>query len=231
MSETYVAIDLEMTGLKIKEDRIIEIGAVLVEHDEITDTFSELVNPHAKLSEQISELTGITQTEVDRAKSIEEIFPRLLEFMGDRILLGHRISFDYAFLKRAAVNMGYPMEKRGIDTLKLSRKYLESLESKSLGAVCEYYHIATRGHRALEDAKAAHEVYCCLKRDFPEIKDEKPEQMIYKIKKEAPASKRQKERLQALCIKHDLQPDKEIDYMSKNEVSRLTDKILAKYGR
>ena len=53
--DTYVALDLEMTGLKPKEDKIIEIGAVLVETGEIRDTFSTLINPGRALASEITE--------------------------------------------------------------------------------------------------------------------------------------------------------------------------------
>lgn len=232
-ADTYVALDLEMTGLNPKEDRIIEIGAVLVEKGEIKKTFSTFVNPRCQLSERITEITGITQSDVSDAPEIGELLTVLSDFIGDRDLLGHRILSDYSFLKRAFVNGKMSFEKKGIDTLKLARKYLPELPSKRLPDVCAYYGIAQQAHRALEDAMAAHLVYQRLKQDFcrEEAKDFCPQQLIYKVKKEAPASKLQKERLSALIEKHNLSVTIDVDSMSKNEVSRMTDKILAKYGR
>lgn len=229
--ETYVALDLEMTGLSPKQDRIIEIGAVLVENGKIQDTFSTFVNPRCRLSERIIEITGITQENVDEAPEIREILTTLSDFIGDRILLGHRILFDYSFLKRAFVNEKMEFEKYGIDTLKLARKYLPELPSKKLPDLCAYYGIVQQAHRALEDAKAAHLLYERLKADFYEEEAFRPQQLIYKIKKEAPASKKQKERLLLLLQKHKISIAIDVDSMTKNEVSRLTDQILAKYGR
>ena len=232
-ADTYIALDLEMTGLNPKEDRIIEIGAVLVECGEIKGTFSTFVNPRCQLSERIMEITGIVQSDVDGAPEIGEILTGLSDFIGDRDLLGHRILSDYSFLKRAFVNAKLPFEKKGIDTLKLARKYLPQLSSKRLPDLCAYYEISQRAHRALEDAIAAHQVYQRLKQDFykEEEKDFCSQPLIYKVKKEAPASRLQKERLSALIEKHKLPMTIDIDSMSKNEVSRMTDKILAKYGR
>lgn len=237
MSEsTYVALDLEMTGLRAKQDRIIEIGAALVENDEIKDTFSTFVNPRCQLTERIVEITGITQANVDNAPEIKEILTPLSEFIGERALLGHRILFDYSFLKRAFVNAGMTFEKCGIDTLKLARICLPQLPSKKLSDLCVYYGIAQQAHRALEDAKAAHFLYQKLKAEFGKERADlemsfRPQQLVYKIKKEAAASKKQKERLLSLIEKHKLTMTTDLDSMSKNEVSRLTDQILAKYGR
>ena len=55
--------------------------------------------------------------------------------------------------------------------------------------------------------------------------------LVYKVKKESPAGKRQIERLVSLLARHKLSIPIEVDSMSKNEVSRLTDQIVAKYGR
>ncbi len=250
MEDCYVALDLETTGLSAKKDRIIEIGAVSVENGEIRSTFSTLVNPRRQLPDCVVKMTGITQKSVDRAPQIEEILTDLSVFIGDRVLLGHQILFDYSFLKRAYVNAGKTFEKRGIDTLKLSRKYLKDLPSKRLPDLCRYYGIPQRAHRALEDALAAHYLYQKLKEDFYGNgsfaarsdcgeencvecveKDFSPRTLVYKVKKESPAGKRQIERLLSLLARHKLSIPIEVDSMSKNEVSRLTDQIVAKYGR
>lgn len=250
MAECYIALDLETTGLSPKEDRIIEIGAAWVENGEVGNTFSTLVNPRRQLPDYIIEMTGITQKDVDRAPQIGEILTDLSVFIGDRVLLGHQILFDYSFLKRAYVNAGGTFEKRGIDTLKLARKYLKELPSKRLPDLCRYYRIPQRAHRALDDALAAHFLYQKLKEDFYgkssfaaesdcgeknfaecAEKDFGPGPLTYKVKKESPAGKRQIERLLSLLDRHKLTIPIEIDSMSKNEVSRLTDRIAAKYGR
>lgn len=234
-TQTYAALDLEMTGLDPKQDRIIEIGTVLVENGEIRKTFSSFVNPHCRLSEQIIHLTGITQKEVDAAPEMEEVLPLLSELLGEKSLLGHRILSDYSFLKRAFVNRNLPFERKGIDTLKLARKYLPFLSSKRLPDVCAHYEIVQQSHRALSDAVSAHLIYQKMKQEFyiagTNEEDFCPKELLYKVKKEAPASRLQKERLSALLRRHKLSIEMEIDSMSKNEVSRMTDKILAKYGR
>lgn len=234
MTDTYVAVDLETTGLNPKTDRMIEIGAVRVEGGEITDTFTSIINPHRKLEERVRTLTGITDEQLADAPEPEDVMKDFLEFAGDAVLLGHRILFDYSFLKKAVVNLRISYEREGIDTLKIARKYLPALESRSLPFLCRHYEIAYTPHRALEDAGAAHMLYLKLADEFGSeaaAKDFKPQPLIYQVKKEAPASKHQRERLCELIDRHKLIVDYEIDSLSKNEVSRYTDKILAKYGR
>lgn len=230
----YIAVDTETTGLNPKIDKIIEIGALKVRNDEIWEQFSMMVNPHRELSEQVRELTGIRQEEVDAAQGIEVVLPKFLEFAEDLPLLGHRISFDYQFLKQAAVNLGLSFERDGIDTLKISRQLMPPEERKTLSAACRYYGIETEiSHRALADAQAAHLLYqeTALLYDlaYPEIFIKKP--LIYKVKKEQPASKRQKQLLQDLLKYHRIDVPVEIAYLSRNEISRLVDTIILQYGR
>ena len=100
MYDTYVSIDLETTGLNPKRDRIIEIGAIRVEQGQIVEEFSTFVDPGRKLEERITELTGIRDEDLADAPQLDEVFPKLLEFMGELPLLGHSILFDYSFLKK-----------------------------------------------------------------------------------------------------------------------------------
>ena len=59
--------------------------------------------------------------------------------------------------------------------------------------------------------------------------DAKP--MIYRVKKEQPASKKQKEDLRYLLKYHKIDVPVEIEFLSRNEVSRLKDNIISQYGR
>lgn len=45
MIDSYVALDIETTGLNPAADRIIEIGMARVCNGNVTDTYSTLVNP------------------------------------------------------------------------------------------------------------------------------------------------------------------------------------------
>lgn len=194
MVRSYISIDLETTGLNPKIDRIIEIGAVKVIDGEYTEEFSTFVNPKRKLEERIVELTGIRDEDLQDAPTIEEVLPKLMEFLGDLPFLGHSIRFDYSFLKKAAVDKKLNFEKQAIDTLKISRKYLAELEHRNLDYLCEYYGIPHQAHRALEDAKATDALYRKLAELFYSEKESlfRPEQLVFKVKRDTPATKAQK---------------------------------------
>lgn len=231
----YVCLDLETTGLNPKTDKIIEIGAVRVEDGMVTGTFESLVNPGRPLEERIVTLTGIKDKELKTAPGITEILPELMEFMKDSVLLGHSVLFDYSFLKKAAVNQRLTFERQGIDTLRIARRYLPELESRSLDYLCSYYKIPHKAHRALEDAKSTCVLYDKLWESFHGEEDAEkifaPVSLNYQVKRESPITPAQKERLYKLLVRHKLITDYDLSGLTKNEASRYTDLILAKYGR
>ena len=229
MTTSYVSIDLETTGLNPKLDKIIEIGAVKVIDGQVTETFHSYVNPGRRLEDRIVELTGIRQEQVNEAPAIEAVFPALEAFLGEWPLLGHRILFDYSFLKKAAVNLKRPFEKQGIDTLRIARCFLPQLEHRTLPYLCEYYQIEHDAHRASADAEATSRLYEILCREFYG-KDEsifRPQHLIFKVKKDTPATKAQKEQLYRLISLHKLTVDYDVEMLTRSEASRTVDKIRA----
>jgi DNA polymerase-3 subunit alpha (Gram-positive type) len=219
MYDTYVSIDLETTGLNPKRDRIIEIGAIRVEQGQIVEEFSTFVDPGRKLEERITELTGIRDEDLADAPQLDEVFPKLLEFMGELPLLGHSILFDYSFLKKAAVDRKITFERSAVDTLQIARKYLQELPHRNLGYLCQYYEIPHHAHRALEDAKATDRLFRKLAELFyqeetggqasTESVEKKannnlfePQPLHFQVKRDTPATKPQKERLYRLAEQH-----------------------------
>ena len=105
MVESYVAFDLETTGLRPKYDKILEIGAVKVICGEVTQTYETFVDCGAEIPERITQLTGITQEMVAGSSGTREAVERFLDFAGDSVLLGHNVLFDYSFMKRNVINL------------------------------------------------------------------------------------------------------------------------------
>ena len=240
MYDTYVSIDLETTGLNPKRDRIIEIGAIRVEQGEITGEFSTFVNPGRRLEERITELTGIREEDLADAPELDVVFPVLLEFMGELPLLGHRILFDYSFLKKAAVDRKLKFERSAVDTLQIARKYLPELSHRNLEYLCRYYEIPHHAHRALEDAKATDqlfrkmaELFYCEETIGQAAKNTlfEPQPLHFRVKRDTPATKPQKEWLYRLQEQHKITLEVDVEKLTRSEAGRLVDKILAKYGR
>ena len=88
MINSYVALDLETTGIGARHEKITEIGMVKVIDGEAVDTYHTMVNPHREIPERIVELTGITDDMVKDAPGIDEILDEVLNFTGDLKLHG-----------------------------------------------------------------------------------------------------------------------------------------------
>ncbi len=238
MTDSYVCIDLETTGLNPRTDKIIEIGAVRVENNRIVEQWETFVNPGRQLEERIIELTGIRDEQLAQAPPVGEVLSEFLELAGDEVLLGHRVLFDYSFLKKAMVDEKRSFERKGIDTLKIARKYLADLESRSLAYLCGHFAIPHSAHRALNDAVATVELYRRLTELYygqEEAEGRKslfhPGDLHFQVKRDTPATIPQKEQLYKLADKHKLIIDYDIEQLTRSEASRRIDRLLAEYGR
>ncbi|MGL5437011.1 MAG: 3'-5' exonuclease [Lachnospiraceae bacterium] len=234
MSGSYISVDLETTGLNPKLDKIIEIGAVKVIDGQIREQYHTLVAPRRSLDEEVTALTGINDQMLADAPAIEDCIGAFLEFAGELPLLGHHVIFDFSFLKRAAVNHNLVFKRKGIDTLKLCRRFMPEEEKKNLESACSYFGIRRElAHRAMADASDTHRLYCVLYEKYgagePDAFLEKD--LIYKVKKEQNATKKQKEDLRYLLKYHKIELSIQIDYLSRNEASRIKDKIISQHGR
>ena len=150
----YTVLDLEMTGLAPKRDKVIEIGAVRVRNGEIADTYGTLVRPGMSIPETVVQLTGITDEMAALGKEENVAMQELLQFIGDDILVGHNLIFDYSFLKQWAVNQKIPLELSACDTLRIARALLPGAQSKKLESLCEYFQIEREHWQTLLRARA-----------------------------------------------------------------------------
>lgn len=229
MIRSYIAIDLETTGINPQEEKIIEIGAIKVIDGQECGEFKTFVNPGRKIPQRITEITGINDEMVCDAPYFEDIVEELQDFMGELPLLGHNVIFDYSFLKCAMAAMGKSFEKDGIDTLKLARKIIPDAESKKLEYLCGYYNINPgNSHRAFDDARSARLLYEKLYEQNPEHEGFlKTMKLQYGIKKTAPITPAQLKYLRSLVSIHKLTLKVPLEELSKNEASRLIDTILS----
>lgn len=229
MLKSYIAFDVETTGLNPAENEIIEIGALKVREGKVAERFMELVRPLSPVSPSITALTGITNQMVSSARSRHDVISDFLAFCGEDVLIGHNVSFDYSFVKTSAAAEGLPFEKSGIDTLKIAQKVHKDLESRSLESLCRYYHIENRSaHRAYHDALATAKLYQTLAHYF-EAENPRlfsPVQLNYKIKKPRPATAKQIAFLTSLARKKKVCADWDPDRLTLSDASRLIDMML-----
>ena len=166
LDDTYVIFDLETTGFSSKNHKIIEIGAIKIKNGIIIDSFSEFVNPLVSIPYKITELTGIADTMVADAKTIDDVLPRFMEFIGDSVVVAHNAAFDCGFIAKNCKDLGLKFETTMVDTVPLCRFLYPDLKSVKLNVVAKYLGIKLDSHhRAVDDAKATADIFIeCIKK-------------------------------------------------------------------
>ena len=154
----FVAIDVETTGLSPVYNELIEISAIKYEKAKKKDTFSTLIRPKKEISDTITNITGITNEMVKNAPNIEQVMPKLIDFIGEYPIVAHNANFDYSFLQNNSQKSF--SKNKVIDTVAISRKMLPSLPNHKLNTVSKYIGIEEDGfHRAEFDCECCAKIY------------------------------------------------------------------------
>ncbi len=158
---TFVAVDVETTGLSPQKDAIIEIGAVRFCDGAIVDTFATFVDPGRPIPIFIQQLTNISDRDVAGQPRIDRVIPELLAFVDRSVygVVGHNVGFDLGFLEAAGANFHRPR----LDTHELATILLPNQPSYNLGELCNSLDIRLDdAHRANADAAATAQLFMRL---------------------------------------------------------------------
>ncbi len=157
---TYCVLDLETTGISFRTEKITEVGIMKIKNGEVIDEFSCFVNPEKPIPPKVVEVTNITDEMVKNAETIDKVFPKILEFIEDSVLVAHNADFDIGFLKYNAKELGYSLENTYIDTLRLAKDLFPDYKKYKLGIIAENLGIKVEvAHRALDDVDTTVKVF------------------------------------------------------------------------
>lgn len=177
---SFVAIDIETTGLSTAKNKIIEIGAIRFKDKKPIEQFHTLVNPKIQIPPEASQINHIYDTDVKNAPTICQVFPSLENFIKDSNIVGHNLIFDLKFITKAGSYI-IDTRRKYYCTLKQSEKILKrpkmrwnkefeeyepnydrdyDVEDYKLGTLCSYYNIIIpKQHRATSDAIATGKLF------------------------------------------------------------------------
>ncbi|MGC9469771.1 MAG: helicase C-terminal domain-containing protein [Anaerolineae bacterium] len=160
MPKTYVAVDLETTGLDPMRDAIIEIGAVRFDEERVYDRFSTFVNPGRRIPPFITELTGIRDEDVMTAMGAREATSQLADFVGRDPVVGHNVQFDLSFLRNHRVLQ----RNAAIDTFEIAGILVPHASRYSLANLVKELglDLPEQTHRALDDAEMTQALFARL---------------------------------------------------------------------
>ncbi len=149
----FVAFDIETTGLNAMNDRMTEIGAVIFSGSEIKEVFNTFVDPQMHIPTEVTELTGIRDSDVAGAPLEDEAMRMFIAFAGDRPIIAHNAHFDVGFMSAASRRHGIKFSPVFLDTLTLSQALLPELKRFKLDTVSNHLGLPKfNHHRASDDA-------------------------------------------------------------------------------
>jgi len=159
-------LDTETTGLDVRQDRIVQIGAVRMRGATLLDMppFDRIVNPGHPIPPVASRVHGLTDADVAAHPPLPAILPGLLDWLGEAVVVGHSIHFDLAVLRHEAQrhNLAW-REPRVLDVAFLASGLDRGLVDTSLDGLALNLGVAVEGrHTAWGDAKATARIYAAL---------------------------------------------------------------------
>lgn len=171
LTEHFVCIDCETTGLDAQQDKIIEVAAVLftLSAKEPLDSFESLIDPECEIPAESIAIHHITQEMVTGKPLIKAVIPDILKVVGNHTIVGHGVNFDIDIIVAAAERHGIRhtiKNNRIVDTLRMARLYGES-PTNSLEQLRKHFGIPLEGaHRAMSDVIVNMEVFKFLAKRY-----------------------------------------------------------------
>lgn len=166
--QRLVVLDLETSGLDMRRDIVLSIGAVVIENGAINlgDQFeSTLLRPAQKVSESVL-IHGIAPSELEAGDDPVEALLDFMDFVGDSPVLAFHAGFDQRMLARALKQaIGYKLRHTFIDVAELAPMLCPDNRPRQNGLDqwCSHFGLQVlQRHHASADALATAELALIL---------------------------------------------------------------------
>ncbi len=173
LDRSLAFFDLETTGVTVGADRIIEISVIRISPDGTRTDFHKRVNPEIPIPEFVSQLTGITNTDVADAPNFAGIAQDLLVFLDGCDLAGYNSNrFDVPFLVEEFHRVGVEFSlvgRRLVDVQNIFHK----MEPRTLAAAYKFYcgKELVNAHAADADTLATYEVFMAQLQRYSDLQE------------------------------------------------------------
>ncbi|MDT0607802.1 3'-5' exonuclease [Croceitalea rosinachiae] len=157
----FVVLDTETTGFDVKNDRILSIGALVINNKEIkpSEAFEVYVEQEHYSKESVK-IHGILKKGKVKRIAEEEALKNTLKTLEQAVLVAHHAMYDVTMLNNALKRQGLPkLKNKVLDTSTLFAKTLSIREKEKYGShftldnLAEKYKIPVNDrHTALGDA-------------------------------------------------------------------------------
>jgi DNA polymerase-3 subunit epsilon len=155
----FAFVDLEMTGLDVEMDRVVEVCIERFVGGERVDSITSLVRPTERIG-GASHVHGLDEEALRDAPPFAAVVDDVLRVLDGAVLVAHAAEWDVKFLHAEFIRCGKLRRiEHFLDTLVLSRRAF-ALPSHSLESLARHFEI-DRGiaHRAASDVLALRAVF------------------------------------------------------------------------
>ena len=165
-SLSFAVVDVETTGGRPGTgDRITEIAIVTVNDGRVQEVYETLVNPERSIPPFITRLTNISWEMVRDKAPFRDVCERVIRTLDGQVFVAHNVAFDWRFVSAEVVRAsGRELTGRRLCTVRLARRLLPQLRSRSLDWVARHYDVEIPDgmrHRAAGDAVTT--AHCLLR--------------------------------------------------------------------
>lgn len=151
--DTYLSLDVETPNRK--NDRISQIGLLLIQNGNVIEDHSSLINPETYFEDINTEITGIDSSMVTDSPTLNQYWPSVKDLFEKYVVVAHNAAFDLTVLYKALVSYDIDFPKiKYVCTCQEAMQKLPELKHFSLKALSEHFDIPLGAHHnAGSDAK------------------------------------------------------------------------------
>lgn len=153
---TFIALDIETSGLNPKDSEILEVGAVQVKNRRMAEHFHSFVKPSKGISDVSTRFTGIAEAQVSGAPDVNSVLASLQIFVAAAPVIAFHGRFEERFLG------AFSSDRFGrIHSVRnLARASFPRLPDHRLETLASRFNVKGEGpHKALRDASEVAAVY------------------------------------------------------------------------
>ena len=166
----YVVFDVETTGLSPRNGhRVVEIGAVAIEHQSIVEEFHSLIDAGRAIPKTVQKIHRITNEMLAGKPSPDEVIPLFCRFIRGATLVAHNAQFDIRFLRHEFGRLGLGLDNKYCCTLEMSKRRYPRFANYRLKTVFQCLFGKSTAdmqtHRALSGARMVAQVWLVMVRE------------------------------------------------------------------
>ena len=161
----YAIVDTELTSLDHRTNRLLSIGAILMQGPSIQlgQQFYRVVNSPVSIPAETVVIHKLRSEDIREGEKLEPVLDDFSRFVGGAVLVGHFVRIDWKVLQKEMQAFSLRLDHPIVDTARVHhwllrrRLYREDLhvhlDAIDLASVARFYHLEVGGaHHALADA-------------------------------------------------------------------------------